>query len=154
MQTPENSSVPAGLSRESTAAAHFFRFELYRRLADQRSRLGIANQRLLWLFRDGQGRTLREVAETLELEQSTVNRQVNAALDAGLLRRYSEGGRAARLVTMTDEGLAAFTTDVAEALAAYQAGLDALGDDADRFVAQLSGFVDAYGEAVHAQPAR
>ena len=61
-----------------------------RRSAESRSRLGKANNRLLWLFTDLRPRTLKQIAEDLALEQSTANRQVNAALSAGILRMYRD----------------------------------------------------------------
>ncbi|MFD6137837.1 MarR family winged helix-turn-helix transcriptional regulator, partial [Isoptericola sp. NPDC060257] len=103
-----SSSDPAELTDDRRVAGLLFRLDLHRRLAEHRSPLGTADGRLLWLLSDGRPRTLREIAEALRLEQSTVNRQVNGALAAGLLRRFTAPGRSARLLEPTEEGLARF----------------------------------------------
>ena len=140
----------AGVTADGRLAGLLARLDQQRRLAGQRQSLGIAEGRLLWLLIDRGPRTLREVADDLELEQSTVNRQVNAALAAGLVHRYREAGRPARLVAPTPRGRAVFERDVDRMLRLYRAGLAELGaDDADRLVALLDRFVTAYGSAVH-----
>ena len=60
--------------------------------------------RLLWVLDDGEPRTLRQLAADLDLEQSTVNRQVNAAIAAGWLERFEVEGSASRLVRPTTPG--------------------------------------------------
>ncbi|GAA1723825.1 hypothetical protein GCM10009809_19540 [Isoptericola hypogeus] len=129
-------------------ASLLYRLDLHRRLAEHRSPLGTADGRLLWLLADRGPSTLREISDALGLEQSTVNRQVNAALDAGLLRRFTEPGRSARVIEPTEQGTAAFEDATTTALDAYGDGLRVLGDDTAEFLEQLGRFVDAYGEAV------
>jgi DNA-binding MarR family transcriptional regulator len=126
------------------------RLDRSRRAGEQLAGLGIADLRLMWLFSDRRPRTLREVAEALNLEQSTVNRQVNTALGEGLLRRFREAGRSARSITATDEGLERFEQDVALHLGISAEALDAVGspDDQQEFKRLLGRFVDAYAEAV------
>lgn len=136
------------LSDDRRVAGLLVRLEVHRRMAEHRSPLGVADGRLLWLLSDRRPRTLREIGDALGLEQSTVNRQVNGALAAGLVRRISEPGRSARLVEPTDEGLAAFESATAVALAEYGDALGVLGDDAATFLDLLDRFVDAYGDAV------
>jgi len=152
---PSAPSAPSGgprsegeLSDDRRVAGLLFRLDLHRRLAEHRSPLGTADGRLLWLLSDGRPRTLREVAEALRLEQSTVNRQVNGALAAGLLRRFTTPGRSARLLEPTEEGLARFEEATGQALGAYADGLAVLGADAGAFLDQLERFADAYGDAV------
>jgi DNA-binding MarR family transcriptional regulator len=125
------------------------RLEQARRLREQCASLGAADQRLMWLFQDRRPRTLKEIAEELGLEQSTVNRQVNAALAEGLLRRYRESGQAARLVTATEDGLARFDADLELLLGACTQALGAL-DEQERagFLAGLARFVAGYETAV------
>lgn len=53
--------------------------------------------------------TLREIADTLELEQSTVNRQVNKAIAGGLLE--ASGVTGPRRIQATRAGRAAFQRD-------------------------------------------
>ncbi|MFE5335087.1 MarR family winged helix-turn-helix transcriptional regulator [Isoptericola sp. NPDC056573] len=142
--------VPSGadLPADRRVASLLARLDVYRRLAEHRSAIGVADGRLLWLLSDGRPRTLREIAEALRLEQSTVNRQVNGALAAGLLRRFTEAGRSARLVEPTEEGRARFEEATSQALGAYADGLAALGDDVDTFLELFARFADAYGDAV------
>lgn len=121
-----------------------------RRAAEARASLGVAEQRLLWLFRDGTPRTLRDVAETLGLEQSTVNRQVNGALSTGLLRRYREDGQTAQLLEATDDGLDRFSSDLTEGLARIDAALDVVpAGRRDTFLDDLLAFANAYDEVTH-----
>ncbi|TQL66919.1 DNA-binding MarR family transcriptional regulator [Nocardioides albertanoniae] len=140
--------VRAGLRDERRVASLLWRLEVHRRLAEDRSALNQSDGRLLWFLSDGRPRTLREIADGLNLEQSTVNRQVNAALSAGHLRRFAEPGLPARLIEPTEEGLALYEAASARALGAYADGLAALGDDSDEFLDLLETFVGAYGEAV------
>ncbi len=146
---PSSAASEAQLTRDRALASLLVRLDVHRRLAEQHSPLGAADARLLWLLSDRQPRTLREIAAALRLEQSTVNRQVNGALAAGLVRRLTEPGRPARLIEPTDEGIAAFESATAIALGGYDDGLAALGDDdAARFLELLERFVQAYGDAV------
>jgi DNA-binding MarR family transcriptional regulator len=147
--TSQQNLAAADLPRERVLASLIARLEVHRRLAEHRSPLGVAEGRLLWLLSDRRPRTLREIADALGLEQSTVNRQVNGALAAGLVRRFAEPGRAGRLVEPTDVGLESFERATTYVLGAYEESLAALGEaEARQFLAQLDTFVDAYGEAV------
>lgn len=138
-----------GLSRDRQLAAELLMLDRQRHAAAQRATLGAAELRLLWLFSDGRARTLREIADTLHLEQSTVNRQVNGAIHAGHLHRFTERGRTARLVALTPEGQQRFGTDTELILRLYDEALDALGEeDAPQFLALLDRFVEAYAETV------
>ena len=83
--------------------------------------------RLLWVLRDGAARTMRQLAADLDLEQSTVNRQVNAAIAAGWLERYDVEGSASRLVRPTPAGEEAFRHDGYVRAATIRAALDELG---------------------------
>ncbi len=145
---PLFAQVSADLSADRRLASLVGRLEVHRRLAEDRSALSHADGRLLWFLSDGRPRTLREIADGLNLEQSTVNRQVNAALSAGRLRRFAEPTQAARLIEPTEEGLALYEAASARALGAYADGLAALDDESDRFLELLETFVAAYGEAV------
>jgi DNA-binding MarR family transcriptional regulator len=138
----------AHLSADRHVAWLLTQVRRHQHVAEQHLSLNSADLRLLWLLSDGRARTLREVAEELSLEQSTVNRQVNVALAAGLLRRYEEPGRSARLIEPSPQGRRAFEDDIATALGAYEEALQTLGDDADSLLALLERFTDAYGEAV------
>lgn len=116
-----------------------------RRAQQAKGALGAADRRLMWLFQDRTPRTLREIADELGLEQSTVNRQVNAALAAGLLQRSREAGQPAQLVSQTDEGQARFEGDLIRLLGGYEEALKMLSPTAStRFLRDLQHFVAAY----------
>lgn len=107
--------------------------------------------RLLWVLDDGEPRTLRQLAVALDLEQSTVNRQVNAAIDAGWLERYDVAGSASRLVRPTPEGAGAYRHDGLIRAATIRAALDEIGPD--RAAALIDG-LDALNDAWDAVIAR
>jgi DNA-binding MarR family transcriptional regulator len=124
------------------------RLDRAQRAAESGTALGVADGRLMWLFSDRTPRTLRQISEDLRLEQSTVNRQVHAALATGLLRRFREPGSTAYLVEATDEGLERFTSNLGRHLGLMDTALTALPADrrAD-FPELLTLFVEAYGAA-------
>lgn len=66
---------------------------------------------ILLVLSDGQPRTLRELSVELELEQSTINRQVNGAIQRGYLERYEVAGQVSKLIRPTDTGRRAFHDD-------------------------------------------
>jgi len=130
-------------------ASALFRLDQHRRVAEHHGRLNVADGRLLWLFSDKTPRTLRQIAEELNLEQSTVNRQVNAAHQAGLLERRRDPEKGAYVFEASASGLQLFEDAIARTLGQYDAALAALGDDdAEQLVALLGRFVAAYGEVV------
>ena len=112
---------------------------------------GHAHQRLLWMFSDGRPRTLREIAEELGLEQSTVNRQANAALAAGLLQRTREPGQNAWHFSATEAALADFARKLDHHLALLEEALGVVPEDERaRFLGHLGAFADAYVTAADA----
>jgi DNA-binding MarR family transcriptional regulator len=66
--------------------------------------------RILWCLAETDARTLRDLAATLQLEQSTISRQVSAAIKHELVERYA-GDRQARLLRPTDRGREAYLHD-------------------------------------------
>ena len=127
------------------------RLDTMRRRAEARSGLGLAERRLFWLLSDGVPRTMRAISEELLLEQSTVNRQVNAALAAGYLRRVELPGESARGLELTDSGLAGYSEDVTRTLTLYEEATAAVPPDRlAAFVELFEAFVDGYGVAVEA----
>ena len=104
--------------------------------------------RLLWLLTEGPARTLRELADELQLDQSTVNRQVNAAINHGLVERYAVADSASRLVRPTEAGRAAYLHDGELRAEVYNSVLDELGAQrAGALVAELREFNDALDRA-------
>ncbi|WP_100350552.1 MarR family winged helix-turn-helix transcriptional regulator [Luteimicrobium subarcticum] len=152
--TPDDLLPTSEVVRDRRVAWLLTLVNRHQHVIEQRIELNSADMRLLWLFNDHRARTLREIADDLSLEQSTVNRQVNAALTAGLLRRFSEPGRSARLVEPTERGRTLFERDIADALGTYEQALDRLGDDAAPFLDLLTRFTSAFGDAVHTLPER
>jgi len=84
--------------------------------------------RLLWLLTEGPPRTLRELAEELQLEQSTVSRQVTAAIGHGLVERYAVPGSPSRLLRPTEAGRAAYLHDGELRAEVYTRVLDELDE--------------------------
>ncbi len=112
--------------------------------------LHAADIRLLWLLCYGPPHTLREIAEALGLEQSTVNRQVNTALRAGLVERFAQEGRAALVVTPTAEGRRRFQVDMDQSLTIHRTALAVLGEEQDTFLRLLTTFTQGFAENVDA----
>lgn len=130
-------------------ASALARLDRAQHAAEAGAELGTADGRLMWLFSDLVPRTLRQISDDLGLEQSTVNRQVNAALAAGLLRRFREEGRSAQLVDATDEGLERFARDLEQHLGRLEDALEVLPEDRRHdFPTLLLTFVEAYAAAI------
>lgn len=129
------------------------RIERGRRALDAGARLGTADQRLVWLLVSEGPRTMREISDDLGLEQSTVNRQVNAALAAGLLERVERPGERAMALRPTEAGLDLFVADIGKMTDVLGEALGALPtDEADRFMEHLGVFADAYRAAAGRVP--
>lgn len=109
--------------------------------------LGPAEQRLLWLLADGKPRTLKAISEELHLEQSTVNRQANAALAHGVVRRSRQGGEAYTF-TATKHGAERLETTLAGLFASYHQTFNRMGEaDSQEFIRLLEKFVSTFTDA-------
>ncbi|MGZ1490093.1 hypothetical protein [Brevibacterium sediminis] len=146
-----------GHARDTTAlppdrrmAALITHLERLRRAQTAQMELGTADLRILWMFSDGRARTLKQIAHELELEQSTVNRQINAAIVEGLLQRTREEGHPALLISPTERGRQAFDDDVEKSLDALRLGLGAVKGDAVDFLDEFTLFVEAFDAGVRA----
>lgn len=124
------------------------RWDDARRRVDAGQQLKVAEGRLLWLLTDDQPRTLREIAQELHLEQSTVNRQVNAALTAGLLVRSHADDETAYRVEASTTGREKIHADVDRYISLQK---DALADippeEQETFLRHLATYVEALNEA-------
>lgn len=129
-------------------AGQFFVFEWAKRSQEQRATLGTSELRLLWLLRDREPRTLRQFADQLSLEQSTVNRQVNAAVHSGLLVRDRETLASAYRFSASAKGAAEFERNVEMSMDAYRGALDGLGDRRGEFIELLTEYVAHYRSIV------
>lgn len=123
-------------------------FDNARRRLDQQATLGTADMRLLWLLNDGASLTLREIAERLGLEQSTVNRQVNAAVKHELLVRSRNKPNEPYRFRCSTVGFREFEQTLEATLGVYGRALDALGSEAGPLLALLERYVQAYHQAV------
>lgn len=105
--------------------------------------------RLLWLVVEHGPRSMREIEEGLQLEQSTVSRQVNAAVKHGLVRRTTAPDQHHRLVEATDEGRRAYEHDSELRAVAYRTALTELGArHVEELVASLRAFNDVFDDAL------
>lgn len=119
-----------------------------RRVVEGGQQLKVAEGRLLWLLRDGVPRTLRQIAEELDLEQSTVNRQVHAALDTRVVTRSRDEGSPTYVIEMSEVGRERFRADLARLMGIYEQAMTAIPqDEQERFVQNLDAFVTALGRA-------
>ena len=135
--------------RERRLASTLTRLDKERRTLEGAQRLGTADLRLLWLFADGRARTLREIADELGLEQSTVNRQVNAAVGAGLLERARRPGGTAYDINRTVDGKRTYDEVSSRSMGVYATALEAMGNDAaEELVVLLQSFLEHFRSAV------
>lgn len=124
------------------------RWSTARRVIESGQQLRVAEGRLLWLLRGGRALTLREIAEELDLEQSTVNRQVHAALDSGVIRRFRREDSPTYLVEMSDEGGRRFGADLARATSIYGHAVSAVPEaERETFLEHLDAFVESLAGA-------
>lgn len=136
----------ASNDRARRLAVSLARVEGYRRHRRPTGGLGAADMRLLWLLVESGPQTLGEVGAALGLERSTVNRQVNAAADAGLLVKARVPGSSAYRVSISPAGEDAFDRGARWVLGSICATLDEMGaEPADTLVELVEQFADAYG---------
>lgn len=142
--------LPPDVLADVVALGHeLVRVNRRKNLVPPGARLEVSAFRLLWVLSDGEPRTLRELSVALDLEQSTVNRQVHAALAAGLVERFVAPGRAGKLVRPTSAGTEAYKHDGLLRARRLSAALDRLGTErVHRLTADLQSFNDAYDEVV------
>ncbi|WP_165807030.1 MarR family winged helix-turn-helix transcriptional regulator [Nocardioides currus] len=111
--------------------------------------------KILWLVVEDGPQTLRDLAQKLQLEQSTINRQVHAVIARGFAERSSEPGSAAMLVEATAAGEAAYRSDSQVRTDGLRRIVDTLGQDAAVLLAGgLAELNDAIDEAVAEKTAR
>lgn len=123
-----------------------------RRAVARQLSLNTADMRLLWLLSDARPRTFREISEELNLEQSTVNRQVNGAARAHLVQISDD--QPARQVLATTAGIAAFDQDVDRVLDGYRQALERMGPEhAAELTTLLAEFIEAYRDIVQPEDA-
>lgn len=105
--------------------------------------------RLLWLLRDEGPSTIGRLVEVLQVEQSTVSRQVKSALEHGLVTFELKPGSRSKLVQSTDAGQQAFQRDLDRRGVIFRTALETLGRDrVERLASDLTQLNDAL-EAAH-----
>lgn len=106
---------------------------------------------ILWRLWEGP-HTLRELSVELELEQSTVNRQVNAAIKHGYVERFAVEGSASKLLRPTDTGREAFVHDANMRADRLRRVFDDLAPGSPgALLRELRAYNDAYERAVRAE---
>lgn len=146
------------MSRDDATEAHdpaaramarlLWRFEIMRRAEEQAEELRSAEGRLLWLLTQNDApRTLKQIAQDLQLEQSTANRQVNAALRTGLLHRFREPGAGAWSFEPTQRGAALYERSLNCHLDRVSTALAALEPQEKQHLTHaFTTFIDAYAQ--------
>lgn len=124
-------------------------FDAQRRLLGQHATLKTADIRLLWLFNDGKPRTLKEMSAELGLEQSTVNRQVNAAINDSLLTRNKKNPTDPYRFEPSEFGAQEFSKYMAATTGAYTQTFAQLGNQNEEFMTLMRSFVASFTHNVH-----
>jgi len=105
--------------------------------------LGASAFRILRMLDKLGPRTLRQLADDLHLDQSTITRQVNAAIKLGLLERVDDGA-GTRRVRATPAGDEAYRHDGELHAQRFRTALRNLGAErAHALVAEMQAFNDA-----------
>lgn len=145
---PRDGAFP--VTEETLAALRHELMRLGRRRETSTSATGLdlSAFRILWVVVEHGPHTLRGLADQLQLEQSTINRQVHAAEAHGLLERYDDPGCAGMLVRATEAGDAAYRAESQARAEGLRAIVDTLGEGpVARLAAGLAGFNDAIDDA-------
>lgn len=132
----------ARLSADREVASLLNRLEQSRRGATANAKLGAADARILWLLSGGEEYTLRDISDKLNLEQSTVNRQVNAAVKAGFVVKKRSRARAAWVFSPSAEGRERFDADLEMHLGFYARAMAELDES------EQATFIDLLGRVV------
>ena len=105
---------------------------------------------ILWILSDGRPRTLRELTADLQLEQSTVNRQVNAAIKHGYVERFEVEDSLSKMIRPTEAGREAFRRDgLLRAERLEQVFADLAPGSPQALLHELRAFNDAYERTQH-----
>ena len=100
---------------------------------------------ILWLLSDGRARTMRELRDELGLEQSTVNRQVNATIKRGMVERFAVEGQVSKMHRPTEKGARTFEHDaMCRARRLERVFADLAPGTPEELLVQLKAFNDAY----------
>ncbi|GAB3079269.1 MarR family transcriptional regulator [Nocardioides zeae] len=104
--------------------------------------------RILWRLVEQGPLSLSALAEELQLERSTVSRQVSAAVERGLVERGADADLRNRHVRPTEAGLAAYRNDVTARARVWGAAVEEVGAErAAGLAEELRRFNDALDRA-------
>ncbi len=110
--------------------------------------------KILWVVVEHGPHTLRGLAEQLQLEQSTINRQVHAAEGHGLLERREDPAASGLLVQATEAGEATYRAEAQARAEGLRDVVDTLGEARiARLAAGLADFNDAIDDVSPASSA-
>lgn len=147
-----DSSKGARLGPDREFASLLYRLEQSRRGASANATLGAADARILWLFTRDEEYTLRDISDKLNLEQSTVNRQVNAAVKAGYVVKKRSRARAAWVFAPSEEGRRKFEADSEMHLGFFARSMAELTDsEQETFVDLFAKVVGGYEAAIRTE---
>lgn len=156
MTTERAATTQQSRPRDSLLSAlgdELMRMSRRRHRAVPDTRLDASAYRLLWALADGEPRTLRDLSSELGLDLSTINRQVNAAVRAGLLERFTVPGSPSRPVRPTREGARLYAHDTAVHADLLRSVLAEMGPEAaEELIRGLRAFNDAYERRAPRRP--
>jgi DNA-binding MarR family transcriptional regulator len=146
MTVGEDGAVTESLLRELGAEA--MRLRRRRTSTYAGSLLEDSAFRILHALEEAGSLSLTDLAHELQLERSTVSRQVSAAVGNGLVERYVARGGRARAVRSTSAGREAYLHDGRLRAAVWGGAIAEFGTDrAAGFLADLRDFNDAVDRA-------
>jgi DNA-binding MarR family transcriptional regulator len=139
------------VSDETLAALRHELMRLGRRRETSQTATGVDASafKILWVVVEHGPHTLRGLAERLQLEQSTINRQVHAAEGHGLVERREGPAASGMLVHATEAGEAAYAAESQARTEGLRDIVVTLGEEAiARLATGLADFNDAIDDAI------
>ena len=104
--------------------------------------------KILWLLTETGPMSMKRLAGELLLDQSTVSRQVKAAIDHGLIERFDDKQTSSRQLRPTARGVETYAREAGLRAAVIREALETMGvHRASLFVAELAAFNDALDAA-------
>lgn len=143
--------APAPVTDETLRALsnELVRLGRRRETSSPETTLDASAYKILWLVVEHGPRTLRELAQDLKLDQSTINRQVHAVIGHGYAERYADPESPGMLVRATPAGEAAYRSDSQVRTEGLRGIVNTLGEQVTADLADgLASFNDAIDEAV------
>jgi DNA-binding MarR family transcriptional regulator len=144
---PRSATSPPPVADETLTALRHELMRLGRRRATHSSATTLDGSafKILWLVIEHGPHTLRGLAESLHLDQSTINRQVHTAVGHGYVERYDDPDSPAMLVRETAAGEAAYRRESDVRAAGLRAIVDTLGE---QVVADLAAGLARFNDAI------